>query len=80
MTASALVELLYAVLRGEATPEALFAAIESARATSPEAAAALLAEVEQLYGRNQVHFDLYLRIRDAVTRIQPQRHTVPPPM
>ncbi len=79
MNPSELLELLQAVLRGEVQPDTLFVEIDAALVRSPEAAAALLAAIDDLYGRNEIHFDLYLRIKDALTLTQPQRHTVPPP-
>jgi serine/threonine protein kinase len=79
MNPSELLELLEAVLRGEAQPDSLFAAIDDAVLRSPEAADALRAAIDDLYGRNEIHFDLYLRIKDALTLTQPPRRTIPPP-
>jgi len=79
MKPSQLLELLQAVLRGEAQPDTLFAEIDDAVLRSPEAADSLRAAIDDLYGRNEIHFDLYLRIKDALTLTQPPRRTVPPP-
>jgi serine/threonine protein kinase len=80
MNPADLVDLMRAVLRGEAPPDTLFVAIDAAVADSPRSAVALLETVEDLYGRGEIHFDLYLRIKDALTVRQPVRHTRPPPM
>ena len=79
MKPSQLLELLQSVLRGESPPDTLFAEIDDAMLRFPEAADALRAAIDDLYGRNGIHFDLYLRIKDALTRTQPPQRTIPPP-
>jgi len=79
MKPSQLLELLQSVLRGETPPDTLFAEIDDAVLRFPEAADALRAAIDDLYGRNGIHFDLYLRIKDALTRTQPPQRTIPPP-
>jgi serine/threonine protein kinase len=82
MTPQVLLELLYAVLRGEAPAETLFAAIDEANLHAPDASAVLQREIDELYGRNELHFDLYLRLKDQLqhsvrSRTHPPR-THPP--
>ena len=79
MNSEDLIDLLHAVLRGEAHPDDLLADIETAVARSPQAATALLAAIEDLYGRGEVHFDLYLRIKDAAAPVLPKRHALASP-
>jgi len=85
MTPQALLELLYAVMRGEAPPEALFSGVDEANLHSPEAGAALQREIDALYARNELHFDLYLRVKDRLQAgvraraISPPRATTAPP-
>ena len=78
MTPQALLELLYAVLRGEAPPEALFSGVDEANQQSPEAGAALQREIDALYARNELHFDLYLRVKDRLQAGVRARTTNPP--
>jgi hypothetical protein len=78
MTPQALLELLYAVMRGEAPPEALFSGVEEANQHSPDASAALQREIDELYSRNELHFDLYLRVKDLLQAGRRARTTRPP--
>ena len=78
MTPQALLELLHAVLRGEAPPEALFSGVDEANLHSPEAGAALQREIDALYARNELHFDLYLRVKDRLQAGVRARTTSPP--
>ena len=78
MTPQALLELLYAVMRGEAPPEALFSGVDEANVHSPEAGAALQREIDALYARNELHFDLYLRVKDRLQAGVRARTTSPP--
>jgi serine/threonine protein kinase len=80
MNPSELIDLLYAVLSGEVTADVLFAEVDRPGALTADSAAALLAEIEGLYARNEIHFELYLRIKDQLTLARPGRATVPPPM
>ena len=80
MNPSELIDLLYAVLSGEVTADVLFAEVDRPGALTPDAAAALLAAIEDLYARNEIHFELYLRIKDQLTLARPGRATMPPPM
>jgi Protein kinase domain len=78
MTPQALLELLHAVLRGEAPAEALFSGVDEANLHSPEASAALQREIDELYARNELHFDLYLRVKDSLQAGARARTTRPP--
>ena len=82
MTLQALLDLLHAVLNGEAPPEALLNCIDSPGTVSPEAGQGLLRELDALYARSEIHFDLYLRLKDrlqAVVRARMTRPPSPPP-
>ena len=79
MTPHDLLALLHAVLRGEAPLEALFGALDQASLDAPEASAALLREINGLYERNELHFDVYLQLKDRVHAGTRARTTRPPP-
>lgn len=79
MTLQALLDLLHSVLSGEAPPEALFSCIDAPGVVSPEAGLRLLREIDDLYARNEIHFDLYLRLKDRLQAINRARMTRPPP-
>jgi hypothetical protein len=78
MTPQALLDLLYSVMRGETPPEALFSGIDEANQYFPDASAALQREIDELYARNELHFDLYLRVKDLLQAGRRARTTRPP--
>jgi serine/threonine protein kinase len=79
MTLQDLLDLLHAVLRGDTPAEALFNCIDTPGTVSAETGAGLLRELDALYARNEVHFDLYLRLKDRLQTIARPRVTRPPP-
>lgn len=79
MTPKDLLDLLHAVLRGEAPPERLFDLLDQARLRAPQACAALLPEIDRLHERNELHFDLYLQIKDRLYAGTPARSKPLPP-
>ena len=78
MTPEALLELLRAVVRGEAPPEALLSLIDAPGAISPDAGQAMLRELDVLHARKEIHFDLYLRVKDRLQIMLRSRMTRPP--
>lgn len=74
----ALLELLHEVLDGRAAPGTLLAELEAPGAVTPEAAAALLRELESRYANGGVHFDLYLPLKDQLQLLSRPRSTRPP--
>ncbi len=80
MTPEALLELLRAVVRGEAPPEALLSLIDAPGAISPDAGQAMLRELDALHARSEIHFDLYLRVKDRLQIMLRPRMTRPPPV
>jgi hypothetical protein len=78
MTLQALLDLLHAVLNGEAPPEALLNCIDSPGTVSPEAGQGLLRELDALYASSEIHFDLYLRLKDRLQAVVRARMTRPP--
>ena len=80
MTLQALLDLLHAVLRGEVAPEALFGCIDAPGAIEPDVALGLLAELDAIYARNEIHYDLYLRLKDRLQPVIRPRTTRPPPL
>ena len=79
MTLQALLDLLRAVVRGEAPPEALLSCIDAPGAVSADAAQAMLRELDEIYSRREIHFDLYLRLKDRLQVVVRPRMTRPPP-
>jgi len=79
MTLQGLLELLHSVLNGEAPPEALLDVIDAPGAISQEAGLGLLTALDDLYSRDQIHFDLYLGLKDRLQLIARPRTTRPPP-
>jgi len=79
MTLQALLELLRAVVRGETPPEALLSCIDAPGAVSVEAAQAMLRELDEIHSRREIHFDLYLRLKDRLQVVVRPRMTRPPP-
>lgn len=80
MTPEALLELLRAVVRGEAPPEALLSLIDAPGAVSPDAGQAMLRELDELNARREIHFDLHLRLKDHQQIVLRPRMTRPPPV
>jgi hypothetical protein len=78
MTLQALLDLLHDVLDGRAAPESLFAALDAPAGVAPEAATALLREIEDRYVRGGVHFDLYLTLKDRLQVLTRPPSTRPP--
>ncbi len=79
MTGADFTALLKAVQYGEMPRDLALATLRSAIERSPEAATTLRAIVDELYGRNEIHFELYLLVRDTLTGGQSMRRTTPPP-
>ena len=79
MNLQALLDLLDAVLRGEEAPERLFDCLDAPGEISQEAGLGLLQALDDLYSREQIHFDLYLRLKDRLQAILRPRTTRPPP-
>src|SRR5262245_19007578 len=77
MTPQPLLDMLDAVLRGEAPLDLLLDDLAVATSETPHAAEAFLREVEAIYARNEMHFDLYLRLKDQV-QVRHARTTRPP--
>jgi len=73
-----LLELLHEVLDGRATPEPLFGLLDAPGAVTPEAASGLLRELEERYVRGEVHFGLYLPLKDRLQQVMRPRTTRPP--
>ena len=63
-----LIELLRAVLRGEAQVDELVAGVERALGSERPDTAGFLEELEAAYGRNEVRFDLYLHLKDRLSQ------------
>jgi serine/threonine protein kinase len=78
MTLQALLELLNEVLDGHAAPESLLAALDAPGSVAPDAAAALLRQLEDRYASGTVHFELYLPLKDRLQVLARPRSTRPP--
>jgi hypothetical protein len=68
MPATHLVELLHAVLRGEAHFQDLVARVDEALAESPAQTAGFEVELDALYARNEIRYDVYLHLKDRFSR------------
>lgn len=79
MTDADFTALLKAVQYGEMPRDVALATLRTAIERSPESAARLRAVVDDLYGRNEIHFELYLLVRDTLTGGPSMRRTTPPP-
>jgi serine/threonine protein kinase len=80
MTGTDLRALLTAVQRGDMPRDMALAALRSEIERSPQTAADLLKVVDELYGRNEIHFELYLLVRDTLSGGPSMRRTAPPPV
>jgi hypothetical protein len=78
MTPQELLEFLHEVLDGRATPESLFGLLDAPGAVTPETASGLLRELEERYVRGEVHFGLYLPLKDRLQQVMRPRTTRPP--
>jgi serine/threonine protein kinase len=79
MTDADFTALLKAVQYGEMPRDLALATLKTAIERSPESATTLRAVVDDLYGRNEIHFELYLLVRDTLTGGPSMRRTSPPP-
>lgn len=79
MTGTDFTALLKAVQHGEMPRDAVLAALRSEIERSPEAATSLRKAVDDLYGRNEIHFEIYLLVRDTLSGGSSMRRTAPPP-
>jgi predicted Ser/Thr protein kinase len=66
MNSIQLLAVLGQTLRGEAPLEAMFSALDTARMQDPTAVAEFMREVEALYSKNEIRYDVYLTLRDRV--------------
>lgn len=79
MTDADFTALLKAVQYGEMPRDLALATLRSTIERSPESATTLRAVVDDLYGRNEIHFELYLLVRDTLSGGPSMRRTTPPP-
>jgi serine/threonine protein kinase len=79
MTETDFTALLRAVQHGEVPRDLALANLRSAIERSPGSATELRAVVDELYGHNEIHFELYLLVRDTLTGGSSMRRTAPPP-
>jgi predicted Ser/Thr protein kinase len=79
MPATHLVELLHAVLRGEAHFQDLVARVDEALAESPAQTAGFEVELDALYARNEIRYDVYLHLKDRCSRGAPRPATITGP-
>lgn len=75
MTSEGLLNLLQAALRGETKLEELLAVLDATAQREPEAALEFLQQVEALYGRRELRYEVFLRIKDRLAPLLRARYS-----